>query len=74
MLYCPYDLAEFNGGTIAYNIKERKGYKGIAKTYEDFKLKIAKVIIGDKCRVEHVSELQKYFDVHGINYILRGKE
>ena len=74
MLYCPYDLAEFNGGTIAFNIKERKGYKGIAKPYEDFKLKIAKVIIGDKCRVEHVSELQKYFGVHGINYILRGKE
>lgn len=74
MLYCPYDLAEFNGGTIAYNIKERKDYKGIAKPYEDFKLKIVKVIIGDKCREEYVSELQNHFDVQGINYTMRKKE
>lgn len=74
MLYCPYDLAEFNGGTIAYNIKERRGYEGIAKPYEDFKLKITKVIIGDKCRAEHVSELQKHFDEHSINYVIRGKK
>lgn len=44
MLYCPYDLVEFNGGTISYNIKERRGYKGIEKTYKDFKLKMSRVI------------------------------
>ena len=74
MLYSPYDLAKFNGGTIAYNIKERKDYKGIAKPYKDFKLKIAKVIIGDKCKEEYVSELQNHFDVQGINYTMRKKE
>lgn len=42
MLYCPYDLAEFNGDTLVYNIKERMGYKGIANPYRDFELKILK--------------------------------
>lgn len=70
ILYCPYVLAEFNGGTIVYNIKELKGYKGIEKLYSDFGLKIPNVIIGDKCRIEHISELQKYFEENGINYIV----
>lgn len=74
MLYCPYDLAEFNGGTLAYNIKERMGYKGIAKPYKDFKLKITKVIIGDKCDNEHISKLQKYFEKNGINCVMREME
>lgn len=74
ILYCPYDLAEFNGGKIDYNIKERMGYKGIAKPYSDFDLEIIRVVIGDKCDSEHVSELQKHFDAHCINYVMRGKE
>lgn len=71
MLYCPYDLAEFNGGTINYNIKERRGYKGIAKPYKDFNLKISRVIIGNKCEKKHILELQQYFDANSINYIRR---
>ena len=42
MLYCPYDLGEVNGGIIEMNIKERLGYKGIAKPYVDFDLNISK--------------------------------
>lgn len=74
ILYCPYDLAEFNGGTIDYNIKELRGYKGIAKPYNDFLLKISKVITGDKCDVKYIFELQQYFDAHNINYVTRGKQ
>lgn len=71
MLYCPYDLAEFNSGTISYNIKECRGYKGIAKPYKDFKIKISRVIIGNKCEKKYILELQQYFDANSINYIGR---
>lgn len=71
MLYCPYDLEELNGGEINYHIKERLGYKGIAKPYTDFDLTISKVIIGDKCSRELILDLQTFFDSHGINAIQR---
>lgn len=74
ILYCPYDFAEVNGGKLTYNIKEQIGYKGIAKPYKDFKLKITKVIIGDKCDNEYISKLQKYFEKNGINCIMREME
>lgn len=74
MLYCPYDLAEFNGGMLAYNIKERMGYKGIAKPYKDFELKLTKVIIGDKCSNEQILKLQNHFEANGINCSIREKE
>lgn len=71
ILYCPYDLAEFNGGTVSYNIKERMGYKGIAKPYSDFKLKISNVIIGDKCEQEHIWKIKEHLDLHGIKCSMR---
>ena len=53
---------------------KRMGYKGIAKPYNDFKLKITRVIIGDKCRIDHVSKLQKYLESNNINYVIREKD
>lgn len=68
ILYCPYDLGEVNGGRIEMNIKERMGYKGIAKPYADFGLSISKVIIGDKCDNELRCELESYFTSKGIAF------
>lgn len=68
MLYCPYDLAEFNGGQIQYNIKERKAYKGIAKSYTDFELSISRIIIGRKCTVEMRKEVIDYAESNDIQY------
>lgn len=45
ILYCPYDLGEVNGGRIEMNIKERSGYRGIAKPYKDFGLKISFLLL-----------------------------
>lgn len=68
MLYCPYDLAEFNGGQIQYNIKERKAYKGIEKSYTDFELSISRIIIGRKCTVEMRKEVIDYAESNDIQY------
>lgn len=68
ILYCPYDLGEVNGGRLEMNIKERLGYKGIAKPYKDFGLKISKVILGDKCSDKLYRELEKYFVSNKIEY------
>lgn len=68
ILYCPYDLGEVNGGRIEMNIKERMGYKGIAKPYADFGLSISKVIIGNKCNRELRYELESYFNSKGIAF------
>ena len=68
MLYCPYDLAEFNGGQIQYDIKERKAYKGIAKSYTDFELSISRIIIGRKCTVEMRKEVIDYAESNDIQY------
>lgn len=68
MLYCPYDLGEVNGGTIEMNIKERLGYKGIAKPYVDFDLSISKIIFGDKCNSKLIEELKSYLNTKGIGY------
>lgn len=66
MLYCPYDLGEVNGGRLEINIKERSGYKGIAKPYADFDLNISKVIIGDKCNDVLVQDLKECLTANGI--------
>ncbi len=68
MLYCPYDLGEVNGGTIEMNIKERLGYKGIAKPYVDFDLNISKIIFGNKCNSQLIEELKSYLNDNGISY------
>lgn len=68
MLYCPYDLGEVNGGTIEMNIKERLGYKGIAKPYADFDLNISKIIFGNKCKNQMIEELKSYLNAKGISY------
>lgn len=68
ILYCPYDLGEVNGGRLEMNIKERLGYKGIAKPYIDFGLKISKVVFGDKCSDELCHELEEYFESSQIRY------
>lgn len=68
ILYCPYGFGELNGGTIEMNIKERLGYKGIAKPYEDFGLSISKIIFGDKCNGELVEELKSYLNANRIGY------
>ena len=67
-LYCPYDLGEVNGGTIEMNIKERLGYKGIAKPYVDFDLNISKIIFGNKCNSQLIEELKSYLNDNGISY------
>ena len=49
---CEYYIVhngDLNSGVIQENIKDRLRYKGIAKPYEQFGLKISKVIIGNKC-------------------------
>lgn len=68
ILYYIYDLAEFNGGQIQYNIKERKAYKGIAKSYTDFELSISRIIIGRKCTVEMRKEVIDYAESNDIQY------
>lgn len=68
MLYCPYDFGEVNGGTIEMNIKERLGYKGIAKLYADFDLNIPKIIFGNKCNNQMIEELKSYLNAKGISY------
>lgn len=69
ILYCPYDLGEINAGRLEKNIKEKLGYKGIAKPYADFGLRISKVIFGNKCDNIIRSELETYFRSRKINYI-----
>lgn len=66
ILYCPYDLGEVNGGRIEMNIKERLGYKGIAKPCTDFGLEFSKVIFGSKCSAELRCELERCFGAQGI--------
>lgn len=68
ILYCPYDLAEFNGGRVEYNIKERRGYKGIAKPLTDFKMTTSRIIIGNKCNQYMSSEIIRYADENHICY------
>lgn len=68
MLYCPYDLGEVNGGRIEMNIKERLGYKGIAKPYAEFDLNVSKVIFGNKCNNQLEDELKAHFTANGILY------
>lgn len=68
ILYCPYDLAEFNGGRVEYNIKERRGYKGIAKPLTDFKMTTSRIIIGNKCNQYMSSEIIRYVDENHICY------
>lgn len=60
MLYCPYDLAEFNGGRLEYNIKERRGYKGIAKPYTEFDMSIAQIFVGNRCSEDIKNEVLHY--------------
>lgn len=60
ILYCPYDLSEFNNGRLEYNIKERMNYKGISKSYKDFDLRINRIIIGNKCSVNNQNEVLNY--------------
>ena len=60
ILYCPYDLSEFNNGRLEYNIKERMNYKGISKSYKDFDLRINRIIIGNKCSVNTQNEVLHY--------------
>lgn len=65
ILYCPYDLSEFNNGRLEYNIKERMNYKGISRLYKDFDMDINKIIIGNKCdenvknKIIHYAEKNK---------------
>lgn len=66
MLYCPYDLAEFNNGRLEYNIKERMGYKGIAKLYTDFNMTISQIMIGSKCSEKIKRELLCYCEANKI--------
>lgn len=68
MLYCPYDLGEVNRGRIEMNIKERLGYKGIAKPYADFGLNISKVVFDDKCNNQLTNELKTHLTSNGIAY------
>lgn len=68
MLYCPYDNGEVNAGRLQMNIKERCGYKGIAKPYSEFGLNISKVIIGDKCDRKIGIEFEQYFQENEIPY------
>lgn len=68
MLYSPYYLGEVNSGIIEMNIKERLGYKGIAKSYADFALKVSKVIFGNKCNSQLADELKAYLTLNGIEY------
>lgn len=68
MLYCPYDNGEVNAGRLQMNIKEKCGYKGIAKPYSEFGLNISKVIIGDKCDRKISIELEQYFQEDKIPY------
>lgn len=60
MLYCPYDLSEFNNGRIEYNIKERMNYKGISKPYKDFDMGINKIFVGNRCSVNTQNEVLQY--------------
>lgn len=60
MLYCPYDLAEFNNGRLEYNIKEQMGYKGVAKPYSNFDLTIIQVFVGNKCSKNVLNEVLHY--------------
>lgn len=66
ILYCPYDLAEFNNGRLEYNIKERMDYKGIARPYTDFGMNITKIIIGDKCSEDLQKEITYYGEINNI--------
>ena len=71
ILYCPYENGEVNNGTLQMNIKEQLGYQGIEKHYSDYKLKISKVIIGDKWNKDIAEDLKKYFIKNRILYIER---
>lgn len=71
ILYCPYEKEDINEGRVEWNIKERLGYKGIIKPYEDFGLTISKIVIGDKCSQGIISELQEFCMEKEISYILR---
>lgn len=62
ILYCPYDNGDLNSGVIQENIKDRLGYKGIAKPYEQFGLKISKVIIGNNCDGEMKHKIRSELD------------
>ncbi len=66
MLYCPYDLAEFNNGILEYDIKERMRYKGIAKLYTDFNMAISQIMIGSKCSEKIKRELMCYCETNKI--------
>lgn len=68
ILYCPYDLAEFNGGIVQMNIKERKGYKGFAKSYQDFGLSLSNVVIGNKIEKGLTETLLGYLKMEKIEY------
>lgn len=68
ILYCPYDLADFNGGRVEYNIKERRGYKGIAKPLTEFGMTTSRIIIGNKCNQYMSSEIIRYADKKHIYY------
>lgn len=70
ILYCPYDKGEVNYGTIQKDIKERLGYKGIAKPYTQFGLQISKIIIGNKCINEITNELKEHCLKNGITNIV----
>ncbi len=71
ILYCPYDIGELNFGIIQENIKEKLGYQGIEKPYSDFKLKISKVIMGEKCNKNIADDLKRYFTKNNIPYMKR---
>lgn len=66
MLYCPYDLAEFNNGRLEYNIKEQMRYKGIAKLYTDFDTTISQIMIGTKCSEKVKRDLLCYCETNKI--------
>lgn len=66
MLYCPYDLAEFNNGLLKENIKESLGYKGIAKSLSAFKLSISKIILGNQCDVSIKDKIVSYANENDI--------
>lgn len=61
ILHSPFDLAEFNGGRVEMNVKERLGWVGKAEPYAEHGLSLSKIIIGDKCEPVLVDEISAFF-------------
>lgn len=74
ILYSPYDFGEINNGKLQYNLKEKMKYKGIAKPYSDFSLRISNVIIGENCSEEITSDLVDYLKQANINWCIHKKK